>query len=31
VALMNTDATVFFLEILPRVPTGVPVGIGVRR
>jgi hypothetical protein len=27
VALMNTDATVFFLEILPRLPSGVLVGI----
>jgi hypothetical protein len=27
VALMNTDATVFFLEILPRLPAGVLVGI----
>jgi hypothetical protein len=27
VALMNTDATVFFLELLPRVPAGVLVGI----
>jgi hypothetical protein len=27
VALMNTDATVFFLEVLPRLPSGVLVGI----
>jgi hypothetical protein len=27
VALMNTDATVFFLEMLPRLPEGVLVGI----
>jgi methyltransferase family protein len=27
VALMNTDATVFFMEILPRLPEGVLVGI----
>jgi hypothetical protein len=27
VALMNTDATVFFLEVLPRLPEGVLVGI----
>jgi hypothetical protein len=27
VALMNTDATVFFLEVLPRLPAGVLVGV----
>jgi hypothetical protein len=27
VALMNCDATVFFLEVLPRLPAGVLVGI----
>ncbi len=27
VALMNTDATVFFLDVLPRLPEGVLVGI----
>lgn len=27
VALMNCDATVFFLDVLPRLPTGVLVGV----
>jgi Methyltransferase domain len=27
VALMNSDATVFFLEVLPRLPAGVLIGI----
>jgi hypothetical protein len=27
VALMNTDATVFLLELLPRLPAGVLVGV----